>query len=70
MAASLDLGQRRVVGIIAGDGNLDVVLGFELLDQFRVCVVTPVIQVQLTGGIGRAGGPGGHCYREADSGCG
>ncbi len=43
MTAGFHLRERRVVGVVVGDGNLDVVFLLEFGDQVRVGVVTPVI---------------------------
>ncbi len=48
MATSLDLGQGGVVGIIVRYGHFDLMLGFELFDQFRIGVVAPVEDVEFT----------------------
>ena len=55
MAAGADLGERRVVGIVVGDRDLDVEFLLELLDEFRAGIVTPVVDVELARRRGGAG---------------
>ena len=46
--ARLHLGERGVVRVVVGDGDLDVVHRLELLDQLRIGVVAPVVDVELS----------------------
>ena len=55
MATSAHFFQCRVVGVIVGDGDFDVVFFFELLDDFGARVIAPVIDVQHAIGMGGAG---------------
>ena len=52
MAAGADLGERGVVRVIVGDGDLDLVRLLELLDEFGVGVVAPVEDLQFAVGKG------------------
>ena len=56
MATLADLGERRVVGIVVGDGHLDLELVAELLDQVRAGVIAPVVDVQFAIGMRHGGG--------------
>ena len=46
-AALADLGERGVVGIVVGDGDLDLVGLLELLDQVGAGVVAPIVDVEF-----------------------
>ena len=51
-----DLGECRVIRIVIGNGDLDLVGIFELLDEFRAGIVTPVEDIQFAVRQGTAGG--------------
>ena len=44
----LHLGERGVVRVVVGDGDLDVMHRLELLDQLRIGVIAPVVDVELS----------------------
>ena len=60
--ALADLGERGVVGIEVGDGDLDLVGLLELLDQVGAGVVAPIVDVELAIGTGDA-----RCTASSDS---
>ena len=45
MTTGTHFSERCFIGIVVCDGDLDASFFFKLLDQFWVCVVTPVVEI-------------------------